>query len=217
MSILALARIVDWRIEPEMIGVSKAMWCWYILVSMSRVYVADNTAFKEYGQSREREYPKSFRTQCLAWHPCDIKPRQEGFPGQGPSFRACCSGLTQQVEGVGVGEVVAGLRLCPGTAPSCWSWIQTEIEWLLTFLSKKDSFVFQRWARRQQPCGHSATRGTLQWWSDGLFCGLWQLWVPPRLWAPNQSLKSLEVSLFLSSLKDAYPQYLLFPLLLFTL
>lgn len=193
-----------------MIGVSKAMWCWYILGSMNRVCVVDNIAFKECGQSKGWEYPRSLGTQWLARHPCDMKPGQWGFAGRGPGFLRYLPAdrrlgllfwLTQEVGVVGVGEAVAGLQLCPCIAPSCRSWRQTEIEWLLTFISKKDSFVFQRWASRQRPCGHSTSWGTLQWWSDFLFSGLWQLWVPPRLWALNQSSESLEVWLLLSTLK----------------
>lgn len=213
MSILTLARTVvkslEWLECPRLCWYVGIFWCpWigsmWMIKQLSKVWAEQRVEVSQVLR-------KSAIGLASLWH--EAWPL--GIPWMGTQFLEIPTswqegrgglffwffGSNQEIGGVGVGEAVSGLKPCADTAPPCWSGMQTEIEWLLTFFSKKDSFVFQRWARRQRPCGHCATWGTLQWWSDCLFSGLWQLWVRPRLRALNQSSKSLEVWHFLSSLK----------------
>lgn len=125
-----------------MIGVAKTMWCWYILVSMSRVYVDDNTASKEYGWSREQEYPESLGTQWLAGHLGDIKPSQcrvpEGAPDSWDAYPA----------------VLVRLKRC-----RCWCWSWRIGGWSQA-LSWHSSFLLVMSAERLNGFLHFSQRKT---------------------------------------------------------
>lgn len=208
-----VVKSLKWSECPRLCDVG-VFWCPWM------VYVDDNTALKEKGQRREQECPKPLGTQPLAWHPGDvvIQPcHGDSLDGDPRCFlRYLAAGRRQGLlhwfdwggVDVGVGGTVTGLRLCPGTAPARWSRMQTEIEWLLTFLSKKDSFVFQGWARRQWPCGRSAARAPC---SDGLSaCSLGALVTvgtskPMRAGAELEKLWVLTFSLTLKRWRTLIP------------
>lgn len=150
------------------------------------------TALKECAWSREQEYPK----ECSAWLGIlvTLNPANgESLEGNPVSWDA----HSWQEAGP---VVLVWLKRCRCW---CWSWgdgwsqalcwpgsflevMNAETEWVLTFLAKKDSFVFQR-----SVChlGHPAVMVPL------LLSGLWQPCVPPRLGELNQSWKSFEVFL----------------------
>lgn len=118
--------------------------------------MGDNTALKELGQRREQECPKPLGTQWLAWHPDDmvIQPCPGDFLDGDPvcclrhwqlaGGRARCPVVSDEVQVLVLVLGSRGWSQAPSWRSSAyWSGTQTAIELLLTFLSVKDSFVFQ--------------------------------------------------------------------------